>query len=386
MRLLPLFLLLLAAAVAAQPVPPTALPLLEIAPSPASQAVGGAGVALPSDAPEAFLHNPALLGLAGEGAAMGGAPAADWRRGIELDGAAARIGADLGPLAVGVGLAQAQMRAPGFALAGDVVVPEDRYRAIGVGASTRGPVRVAAGAALRHVVTSDAPLVFADGVEERALRGVTADLGVALHADLARLAGLGPLGPLAPEAEVTLGYAQTHLGGTVRYSGGAPAPLPRMAALGWSARLGLRAETSSGPLSLLTLQATLQGEHLLAREGGAPEAPFAYASLTGALGPGHALTGRGDGGVTGRRGLRVAALDAVAVSWGALGGGGYADATSWGAEVRLGGLLRAGALAAGRDALAEAGRRVDLRLSRAVAFADTPEAATVTGATLVLRP
>ena len=48
----------------AQNLPLTALPFLGISPSPAANAVGGAGVALTDADPYGFLYNPARLGLA----------------------------------------------------------------------------------------------------------------------------------------------------------------------------------------------------------------------------------------------------------------------------------------------------------------------------------
>ena len=247
-------------------------------------------------------------------------------------------------------------------------------------------MRAAAGVTARHILTSDTPRLLASGVTEPDLWGVSFDAGAALHADVAALAGRPTLGPLAPSLDVAVGYAQTHIGGTVQYGGGTRQPLPRTAALGWSAALGLDAETRLGALRLVEAQATVQGENILARESGGDDAAggFAYAHVAGDLRPGHALTGSGDDAVTGRRGLRLVLFDALAISWGEMGGGGYTRAHSRGAEIRLGGALRALALASGYDGLASAGR-FDLRLTHAVAFVGTPEETAVDGIALVFH-
>ncbi|HLT48669.1 MAG TPA: hypothetical protein VK002_15650 [Rubricoccaceae bacterium] len=388
----------------AQNLPLTALPFLEISPSPAVSAAGGAGVALAEPNPHGFLYNPAHLGLAARDAralsALYPGGFTDWLAHDELAlgsialavGFDARVGGL--PLAVGVGLGQTALRfgervavdERGAALGS--YEPVDRYRALALGAATTGAVRVGVGATVRHVTSTDRVLVASDGVRTEDIWGLTFDLGLLAEADVARLLGRPrlPFGvPVQPALSVAVGYAQANLGGEVPYSGAAALPLPRTARLGWSALGGLDLTTAAGPLRLVEGAFAVQAEHSLVRAGDQP-GEFRYEGFLGDLDPfRHGVLGEGNDVVTGRHGWRVAVAETVAYSRGGFDGWGFTDVRTQGLEVRLAGPLKAAALLTGSGRLGELASRFDLRLTHAVVFRGEAHESTFDGLTLVVR-
>lgn len=355
----------------------TALPFLEIAPS----ELGGAGVARPDV--QTFVQNPALLGLiAGETrAAASGTPVASWLGELSYGTGAALAGGEIGPITLGVGAASGQMQGELRTLGdGTPYQPTDRYRALAVGVSTRGPVRVAVGATGRHISTTDAPVFDGARYTTRKLRGGTLDLGVAVSADLDDLARLPRLGPLEPSVEVRAGYAQTHISGLVQYSGFGAMPLPRTASLGWSATAGLDLPTTRGAFRLAEFEVATQAEHSLVQMD-----DESYAAVTGGLSPLRAAAGTGDGATTGRRGLRVVIAETIALSAGRHDGWGYDNVRSHSVELRAGGALHLLAGALDLPAADDLAQRTDLRIGRVTTYAGTADESTRTQFTLVLR-
>jgi hypothetical protein len=378
--------LLLLAAVAATPVRAqetsvvfTALPVLEI---PAVPEMGGATVGRAGDDARSFLQNPAALSLAPAGQAAAGAPGATWYGESRFGTAAARWTGRLGQVAAGVGLAQGTLSADARTLAdGTPFEPAERYRALGGSIGTTGPVRVSLGATARYVTSTDAPVYDGARFTVGQVRGVTADLGALVSADVAALAGQPHLGRLSPALDLSAGYAQTHIGGAVTYSGFARQALPRTGALGWSARAGLDALLAGRSFRLVEAGGAFQAERRLAREDGAMTT---YAAVTGGTGIVDALRGTGGDVTTGRRGVRLAFAETLALSWGRFDGGGFRDVATRGVEVRTGGLFAVAAHRLGRGPLADALARTDVRVGRTTVFAGSPDAATRTTVSLVV--
>ena len=353
----------------------TALPFLEIVPT----ELGAAGVARP-DA-QTFVQNPALLGLVAADTRMAasGMPVSSWLGEFSHGAGTAVAGTELGPVTLGLGLAQGTLRGEARTLGdGTAFTPGDRYRALGLGAATSGPLRIAAGLTGRAIATSDAPVWTGERYQTETLRGISVDIGVATEADVTEVLGAPRLGPLVPDLQLRAGYAQTHISGTVRYSGLGASPLPRTAALGWSARAGLDLPLRARELRVLDVEASFQAERSLVRESD-------YAPVLGGLSPARALTGAGDEQTVGRRGVRVVLGETLALSAGTYDGWGYDGVQTRAAELRAGGALHALATLADRPALDALARRTDLRLGRVSTFVGTADETTRTQLTLVLR-
>ncbi|MDX1421311.1 MAG: hypothetical protein R3181_15200 [Rubricoccaceae bacterium] len=397
----PVAAVLLAPRAPAQNVPLSALPFLEISPSPALNAVGGAGVGAVEPDPHGFLYNPAALGLVAREAralsAVYPGGATDWLAVGDLSFGSTALGAGFGarpaglPLAIGVGLAETALRfgervvvdAEGAPLG--AYEPTDRYYALALGAATTGAARVGVGATVRHVRSTDRVVLGEDGVETANVWGFTFDLGLLAEADVTRLLGEPPLGRLRPALSVAAGYAQTNIGGEVAYTGSPKAPLPRTARLGWSARAGLDLPTAVGPLRLAEATLSIQAEHSLVRHGEAP-GQYRYAALLGDLDPlSNGLLGDGTDTVTGRRGWRIAVGETVVYSRGGFDGWGFRDVEAYGFEVRAAGPLKAVALLSGDRRLADWSRRFDLRFTRSVVFSGETNESVFSGLTLVVR-
>ena len=355
----------------------TALPVLEI---PASPSLGGAAAGRLSDDPRAALQNPALLGLSAGTVRQATAvtPDAAWFGEQSMSLAASSFGVELGRLDLGLAVSQGTLGADARTLAdGTDYDPTDRYRALSAGLATRGPVRLALGAAARYVTTTDAPRWTGERFDIRTLRGVTADLGVAVSADVLDLAGSPALGALRPALDVTAGYAQSHLGGTVRYAGYEKQSLPRTAALGWSAVGGL---DLAGSLRLIEAEVAVQADQSLVRE---EDGVTRYDWAVGSLSPRSALLGTGGERTTGRRGVRVELAETIALSTGRFDGWGYTNAQTRSIELSTAGAFALLAGSADGGALADL-RQLDLRVGRMTVWAGTPEATARTTVSLVL--
>ena len=384
MRLSPalLALLLVAAPLRAQEQTAvfTALPVLEI---PAVPELGGATVGRQTDDARAFLQNPAALALAPVGQAVAGSPSAVWFGESRFETAAASWTARRGRLALGIGLATGALSGDARTLGdGTPFDPTDRFRALGVSVGTVGAVRASVGVTARLVTSTDAPVFDGARYTVGRLVGGTADVGALVSADVARLAGNPRIGPLAPALDLSAGYAQTHLGGMVRYSGFGSQSLPRTGALGWSARAGLDLHVGTTTLRLIEAEGAFQGERRLVRES---NDVTSYAALTDGFRISDALTGSGDDVTTGRNGVRLGLAETLSLSWGRFDGGGYRSIATRGVEVRTAGLftLAAQHIAPGR--LADALARTDLRVGRSTVFAGTDSASARTTVSLVIR-
>ena len=356
----------------------TALPVLEI---PAVPELGGATVGRPADDARAFLQNPAALGLAPGGVRASGSPNATWFGESRFGTTAAAWSRHAGPVLVGVGLAQGAMSADARTLAdGTAFDPTDRYRALGASVGTAGAVRLSVGANVRYITSTDAPVYDGARFEVGRLRGVTADAGALVAVDLARLAGRPRVGAFAPTLDIAAGYAQTHVGGRIRYSGFGRQALPRTGALGWSVRAGLDARVAGRTLRVVEAEGAFQAERRLVAHTGVD-----YAALTGGASLADALSGTGGDVTTGRRGIGVVFAETLSLSWGRTDGGGYRDIATRSIQIRTGGIGSVVASRLGADRLAGALARTDLRLGRTVVFAGTPDATTRTTLSVVVR-
>ena len=357
----------------------TALPVLEI---PAVPEMGGATVGRSTDDARAFLQNPAALALAPAGQAISGSPSATWFGESRYETAAASVATHRGRLALGLGLATGALSGDARTLGdGTPFDPTDRFTALGASVGTRGAVRVALGATARFVTSTDAPVYDGARFTVGRLHGATADLGVLATADVARLAGRPSIGRFSPALDVSAGYAQTHIGGMVTYSGFGRQALPRTGALGWSARTGLDLAVNGRPLRLVEAEAAFQGERRLVRKA---DGVTTYAALTDGFSISDALTGSGDDATTGRRGLRLGLAETLSLSWGRFDGGGYRSVETRGIEVRTAGLFALAAQRVVPGRLADALARTDLRLGRTTVFAGTDAATTRTTLSLVI--
>jgi len=397
-----LALAIVAAPAWGQPVAPlpTALPFLDLAPSPALAGIGGAGVAVPGAGPYAALVNPALAGLAARdeaAAANGGPGAGDWRAfgDIRLHGGAQSVGFDAGslglPATIGAVASWATMAYGNMPVPGSssTYEPTDRYAALSLAGASRGAIRFAVGATLRNYSTTDRVVIRNGSADASHRRGLTGDIGVAVAADLADLAGsptitLPAVGPVRPALEVTAGYAQAHIGALMRYSGGSWQALPRTARLGWGAVAGFDITLDrAGALRAVEAEIAMQAESRLVRQEDGGD--YDYAPALGDLGFTDALLGSGDAGVTGRRGVRLTLFETVTLSRGWFGGGGFPDSEAHAVELRLAGALKVAARLSGSEVLAGGARRLDLRWTRAVTFAGSVYETPMTGLSVVVR-
>ena len=376
LTLLVLSLLAIALPAAAQQPVFTALPVLEI---PASPSLGGAAVGRLSDDPRAALQNPALLGLSAGSVRQATAvtPGAAWYGEQSMSLASASLGVEWGRVDLGLGVSQGTLGADARTLAdGTDYDPTDRYRALSAGLATRGPVRLALGATARYVTTTDAPRWTGERYDIHSLRGVTTDLGAAVSADVMRLAGSPALGALRPALDVTAGYAQSHLGGTVQYAGYERQSLPRTATVGWSAVGGLDLPA----LRLVEAEVAVQADQSLVRD---EDGMTRYDWAVGSLAPASALLGTGGERTTGRRGVRVELAETLSLARGRFDGWGYDDAQTRSVELRTAGAFALLAGPSDRGPLADL-RRLDLRVGRMTVWAGTPDATTRTTVSLVV--
>lgn len=384
MRRLPFFALAFALSplASAQTAAYTALPMLEV---PAVSEMGGATVARSSEDPLAMLQNPAQLGLAARaiGQSVSGAPSTTWFGESSYGAGAAAFGTSVGSLDLGVGIAAGSMNGEGRTLRdGTFYKPTDRYRALGVGVSTRGAVRAALGTTARLVTTTDAP-VWAEGAfEVGSLYGVSFDLGALVSADVVALAGGPTIGALRPALAVTAGYAQTNLSGSIRYSGNSRQALPRMGALGWSATTGLDLPVGATSLRIVEAEAAFQAERSLVRDS---DGLVSYAALSNGLAALDALAGSGNTSTTGRRGLRISLAETVEVSTGRFDGWGYDDVQTRSVAISTAGASKLISARLAPGPLATALARTDLKVGRTTVFAGTPDSASRTTLTLVIR-
>lgn len=361
--------------------PQTVLPFLGV---PAVAEMGGATVGRATLDPRAALQNPAVLGLAARDVvqSIGGTPTEGWFGENRYGAGVAAWGMTAGPVAVGVGVGAGTMRSTARTLSdGTLYAPADRFRSLSLGAATRGNVRAAIGTTGRYVTSTDVPRWDGDSFSTGQLRGFTFDAGVQAQADIAALAGHPSVGGVAPTLDLTVGYAQTHIGGSVRYSGFSEQALPRLGALGWSARTGLDRPIGGASLRLVEAEIAFSAERLLVKQ---EAGTTAYALISGGLPLAAPLTGTGDERTTGRRGARVALAETVALSWGRFDGWGYADARTRSWEV---GTLGAARWLASRTAgtLAHVLQRVDLRVGQTTVWAGTINEETRTTVTLAVR-
>ncbi len=378
---------------------PTALPFLEIPPSPSLNAMGSPGVARTDADPYGFLANPARLGLAARDAraatALYPVGASDWfDADLSLASAALTAGFDLRPrglpVSLGVGLGETALRFGELTVVSETGLaqasyePVDRYRALALGAATTGSVRVGLGGTARHVTSTDRAEFVEGRAEVSSLYGFTFDLGLLAEADVAALLGRPRLGSVRLALSLATGYAQTHIGGTVRYSGFTTRlALPRTATLGWSGTAGLDLPTAHGAWRLVEADVAVQAEHSLVREP--EEGRYHYARTLGDLAVRDALFGRGSDAVTGRHGLRVTLAQTVALSRGGFDGWGFDDVRTRGFEFHLAGPLRAVSWATGDGRFAALTERFDLRFAHAVYFDGDLHESTFDGLTLVVR-
>ena len=393
--------LLLPVQVAAQNLPITALPFLEIPPSPAINAMGGAGVALPSSDPHAFLYNPAHLGIAARDTRAAGTlypgGSTDWLAigDLSVGSTALSAGVDLRPLGIpfvaGIGLAQTALQFSERVLVdefGEAIAsyqPRDMYRALSLGVATTGAARLGIGATTRYVTSTDGASIENERLTVSSLHGFTLDLGVLAEADITRLLGRPSFGRVQPTLSVAAGYAQSNIGGTVAYSGQfAASALPRTARLGWSASGGLAIPLEATSLQIVQADVSVQAEHLLVRENGV--ADYSYEPFLGSLNViRNGLLGRGSATITARHGYRIAFLESFSISRGGFDGWGFEDVKTRGMEFRLAGPLKIISEITGNTRLANLANRYDVRITRSVYFYGGLNESTFNGISFVVK-
>lgn len=393
--------LLLPIPVAAQNLPITALPFLEIPSSPGISAMGGAGVALPSADPHAFLYNPAQLGIAARDTRAAGTlypgGSTDWLSigDLTVGSTALSAGMDLRPLGVplvaGIGLGQTALQFSERVLVDDVgeavgaYQPRDRYRALSLGVATAGAARVGIGTTVRYVSSTDRASIENERLAVSEVRGLTFDIGMLGEADIARLLGHPAIGRIQPSLTVAVGYAQSNMGGTVGYSGQyGRSALPRIARLGWSASGGFAIPLKTMTMQFVQADVSIQAEHLLVRENG--PADYSYEAFLGDLDViENGLLGRGSDSVTGRHGYRIAFLESFAFSRGGFDGWGFDDVKTSGMEFRLAGPLKILGELTGNARLTEMAGRYDVRFTRSVYFDGDMNESTFNGVSFVVK-
>ncbi len=387
--------------VAAQNLPITALPFLEIPPSPSLNAMGSAGVALPSDDPHAFLYNPAQLGIAARDTRAAGTlypgGATDWLAigDLTVGSTALFAGVDLAPLGVplvaGIGLGQTALNFSERIFvddAGQTIAsyqPRDRYHALSVGVATAGAARIGIGTTARYISSTDRARMENDELAVSSLRGFTFDAGVLAEADISRILGQPSIGSVQPTFSVAAGYSQSSIGGTIAYTGQfSSSALPRTARLGWSASGGLTMPLETTSLQFVQADVSMQAEHLLVREN--EDYSFSYAALLGDINMiDNGLLGRGSDTVTGRHGYRVSFLETFALARGGFDGWGFQDVKTRGVEFHLAGPLKILGEVTGNARLADLASRYDVRFSHSVYFHGESNESTFNGISFVVK-
>lgn len=366
-------------------------------------ALGGGGTFLPSTEPFAALRSPARYAQAGRTPGLyvnvnGGLPFwGDWDDDYDVDvnahtnGVAAtaghRVALPIGRVALGAGAGytrevfadQERVDEQGNPL-GTFDAVEGVFMA-GVGAGFSGPVLIDAGLAFRYARRGYSP-------DTSPVSSPSFDLGVTATLPLrAPLAA----GDRALLFDLSVGYAQRHIGPDATWeNGGVALVSPRTATLGYAVRAGYEARRPLGTLRLVGLDLTAEADGTLnligfdedGNGGPVPGIPDHRDALIGDLGVGSVLLG--DAGddyltVTGRRGIRFTALDAVWIAAGQFHGGGVdRTQTTAGIGVSTGGILYAAGVLRDDAHLAALGRRYDVRYTLATAFATRPYETTFT--------
>ena len=393
--------LLLPLQVAAQNLPITALPFLEIPPSPAINAMGGAGVAFPSSDPHAFLFNPAQLGISARDTRAAGTlfpgGSTDWLAigDLSVSSTALSAGVDLRPLGMplvaGIGLGQTALQFGERVMVDDLgeaigsYKPRDRYRALSIGVASAGAARIGMGTTVRYVSSTDRASVENERLAVSNLRGFTFDLGVLAEADITRLLGQPSFGRIRPTLSIGAGYDQSNIGGTITYNGQfAASALPRTARLGWSASGGIAVPLKTTSMQFFQADVSVQAEHLLVRENGV--ADYTYEPFLGGMNViQNGLLGRGSATVTGRHGYRIAFLESFSISWGGFDGWGFDDAKTRGVEFSLAGPLKIIGAVAGNARLADLANHYDVRFTHSVYFYGLPNESTFNGISFVVK-
>lgn len=352
-------------------------------------AASGAASFLPTDDPHGFHFNPALLpgardGVTGSFARVPYGYVLDTptHAAALVSGRDAQVGGL--PLRVGVGASYVQQEYVSLATdhEGNEVgefLQSERAVSLGIGAETQGPVRLALGASTRYYRGTY-------GIEGERTRsgGLAASVGLLGTADLAALAGAGG-GGVIPVAEVSVGYAQRNIGPSVDFefrlgdeSQAYQTPLPRQAALGWSAVLGTDVMAPGGRVPAVRVSANVEGVGSLV-EGRGFEDDYGYDPFLGPLRLGHALTGRGrydvvDCGTdctayqdaTGHRAATLEIADAVSFTLASRQFGSEEERrASWGIGVDVAGALRTVGAVQNDASLRALGERLGLRVDYA---------------------
>lgn len=400
-RLLFLLSLLLPLQAVAQNLPIPALPFLEIPASPGINAIGGAGVAAQTPDPHAFLYNPAQLGIAALETQAAGtlypAGSIEWLSvgDLSIGSTALQAGVDLRsnniPLTVGIGLAQTALRFGDRVFVGEdgnalaTYEPQDRYRALSLGAATTGAVRIGLGGTFRHITTTDQATYADNSLDVTRLSGVSFDMGVLVNADVTRLLGVSSADMFYPDLKVSIGYSQTNIGREIFYTGSPKAsPMPRTARIGWSLSAGFDIPLQSNRLRLLQTDVSLQSEHLLVRQG--PEGEYSYRRFLGDMNLfENGLLGRSSEIVTARNGIRFTLAETISFSRGHFDGWGFDNVSTRGTDIHLAGLLKIIGTLAGQDSLRMFAESYDVRFTRSTYFKGGPNESSFSGVTFLVR-
>ncbi|MDX1439308.1 MAG: hypothetical protein R3284_05345 [Rubricoccaceae bacterium] len=385
----------------AQNVPITALPFLEIPPSPGINALGGAGVALSTSDPHAFLYNPAQLGIAARETRAAGTlypgGSIDWLAvgDLSVGSTALTAGVDFRdsglPLAAGVGLAQTALHFgdrifvndEGEAV--DSYEPLDRYYALSLGAATTGPLRLGIGSTVRHISTTDRVTFDGETASATTLSGFSFDVGALAQADITSLFGNPLLGTASPRVVASVGYSQSNIGGTISYSNqGTSSPMPRTARLGWSLSAGFDMPLDDQTLRFLQGDFSVQAEHLLVREE--RRGSYTYEPFLGNLDiVRNGFLGRGDDTITARKGLRISLIETLSISRGQFDGWGFDDVETTGVEFHLAGPLKILASILEDNRIAAFAQTYDVRFTHTSYFSREANESSFNGLTFVVK-
>ncbi len=357
-----------------------------------AQAVAEAGAFGPTSDPLRMLDNPAVLADFAGGASLTGDRLPRWlgfpgysSTALGIAGGTQTQAAGV-PVSVGIGLAYASVRQPSSVatddqgnVIGDFDPGLDQSVAFGAGGAVDGPLRIRAGASLRHYVSSAIPREQGDDTRARSL---TADLGLDVTAPVGRWIMPSPDGGFQLVADVTAGYA---LRGLELTATSVPSDFGSVS--------GQAGRTPSAGVHVLVGFDTALGTRLAFRG-----ASFEF--MTTSDDPGAELWGMSarsvllgtadeNGSDLARRGYRLTLAETLTFSGGSSRGASFVGREGQGATFSLGGALRLAGLLGAGDGVHDLGRRFDVRYTYAAYTfpGDVPFDRTVGhGLTLRVRP
>lgn len=336
---------------------------LRIPPSPALNAMGASGVALPNDDPLGFYHNPSQLGHAGKetNLALQLYPSRiDWLpsfglKDLNFKSTALTLGYGFGEeskfsrLSLGFGYMNGEInygRNVYVNTAGEPIAEwssREYYHAVGIGAALDYHLDFNLGLTYKNISSKLFPNVF---VEEQFISGKAnenaVDIGFLITAPVLKSVTKRShdSNSFSPYLIVSIGYALTNIGGKVVYAVKSQAdPLPRAASVGYAITSGLDLKLGESWLRAVSVDWSSEANDLLIRRKSNED--IAYQGITGDINIWkNVILGKSSNKVENHHGIRFQFLEFVGLSLGRFNGPGWNPVTTEGYSLILRGLLQ----------------------------------------------